>query len=46
MPRYDFRTPRLFVAPALNPDATIPLDRAQGNYLTNVLRLDSGDAVL
>jgi 16S rRNA (uracil1498-N3)-methyltransferase len=46
MPRYDFRTPRLFVAPALHPGATVPLDRGQVNYLINVLRLDPGDPVL
>jgi 16S rRNA (uracil1498-N3)-methyltransferase len=46
MPRYDFRTPRLFVAPALVPGATVPLDKGQANYLTNVLRLDAGDPVL
>jgi 16S rRNA (uracil1498-N3)-methyltransferase len=46
MPRYDFRTPRLFVAPDLNPGASIPLDKGQANYLSNVLRLDPGDPVL
>jgi 16S rRNA (uracil1498-N3)-methyltransferase len=46
MPRYDFRTPRLFVAPALHPGATVPLDKGQANYLINVLRFDPGDPVL
>jgi 16S rRNA (uracil1498-N3)-methyltransferase len=46
MSRYDFRTPRLFVAPALDPGGSVPLDKAQANYLTNVLRLDAGDSVL
>jgi 16S rRNA (uracil1498-N3)-methyltransferase len=46
MPRYDFRTPRLFVAPALHQGAAVPLDKSQANYLTNVLRLDPGDPVL
>jgi 16S rRNA (uracil1498-N3)-methyltransferase len=46
MPRYDFRTPRLFVAPALDQRTGVPLDKAQANYLTNVLRLDPGDSVL
>jgi 16S rRNA (uracil1498-N3)-methyltransferase len=46
MPRYDFRTPRLFVAPALAAGAAVPLDKGQANYLTNVLRLDPGDPVL
>lgn len=45
-PRYDFRTPRLFVADALSAGAALPLDKGQSNYLTNVLRLGSGDAVL
>lgn len=46
MPRYDFRTPRLYVAPALHGGARVPLDKGQANYLTNVLRLDPGDPVL
>ena len=46
MPRYDFRTPRLFVQAALAPDTTIPLDRGQANYLVNVLRLRAGEQVL
>jgi 16S rRNA (uracil1498-N3)-methyltransferase len=46
MARYDFRTPRLFVASALAEGATIELDKAQAHYLTNVLRLDTGDPVL
>ncbi|MFZ5690383.1 MAG: 16S rRNA (uracil(1498)-N(3))-methyltransferase [Pseudomonadota bacterium] len=46
MPRYDFRTPRLFVAPDLRQGTTVSLDKAQANYLTNVLRLDPGDPVL
>jgi 16S rRNA (uracil1498-N3)-methyltransferase len=46
MARYDFRTPRLFVAAALAPGAAIPLDPAQTNYLCNVLRLAPGDGVL
>lgn len=46
MPRYDFRTPRLFVAPALDAGAIVPLDKGQANYLTSVLRLDPGDPVL
>jgi 16S rRNA (uracil1498-N3)-methyltransferase len=46
MARYDFRTPRLFVAAALAPGAAIPLDPAQTNYLCNVLRLQPGDGVL
>ncbi len=46
MPRYDFRTPRLYVASALDHGASVPLDKGQVNYLTNVLRLDTGDPVL
>lgn len=45
-PRYDFRTPRLFVAEALQAGADLPLDKGQSNYLANVLRLAAGDAVL
>jgi 16S rRNA (uracil1498-N3)-methyltransferase len=46
MARYDFRSPRLFVAAPLRPGATVPLDAAQGHYLTGVLRLEPGDTVL
>jgi 16S rRNA (uracil1498-N3)-methyltransferase len=46
MARYDFRSPRLFVAAPLRPGATVPLDAAQGHYLTGVLRLEPGDPVL
>ena len=46
MPRYDFRTPRLFVDAALDAGATIPLGREQANYLVNVLRLKPGADVL
>jgi 16S rRNA (uracil1498-N3)-methyltransferase len=46
MPRYDFRTPRLFVEAALAPGARVPLDKGQANYLANVLRLEAGDPVL
>jgi 16S rRNA (uracil1498-N3)-methyltransferase len=46
MPRYDFRTPRLFVAPALERGTGVQLDKAQAHYLTNVLRLAPGDPVL
>ena len=46
MARYDFRSPRLFVAPMLRSGATVPLDAAQGHYLTGVLRLQAGDCVL
>jgi 16S rRNA (uracil1498-N3)-methyltransferase len=46
MPRIDFRTPRLFVDRPLEASAALDLDRNQANYLTNVLRLGSGDRVL
>jgi 16S rRNA (uracil1498-N3)-methyltransferase len=46
MPRYDFRTPRLFVDAPLARGATIGLDSAQTNYLRNVLRLKAGAGVL
>jgi 16S rRNA (uracil1498-N3)-methyltransferase len=38
--------PRIFVASALVQDSVVPLDRAQNNYLVNVLRLTAGSAVL
>jgi 16S rRNA (uracil1498-N3)-methyltransferase len=46
MPRYDFRSPRLFVQPDLAHGTLIALDRTQANYLVNVLRLRAGDTVL
>ena len=46
MPRYDFRTPRLYVDAPLTEGGEVPLDRDQTNYLLNVLRLRRGDAVL
>ena len=46
MPRYDFRTPRLHLAAALKGGQEVVLNRAQANYLRNVLRLGPGDEVL
>jgi len=46
MARYDYRSPRLFVAAALAPGAMLTLDRRQTHYLRNVLRLKSEDPVL
>lgn len=46
MPRYDFRTPRVFVETPLSAGQEIAFDRAQVNYLLNVLRLKNGDPVL
>jgi 16S rRNA (uracil1498-N3)-methyltransferase len=46
MPRYDFRTPRLYIDAPLEDGASIALDASQANYLGNVLRMKDGDAVL
>jgi 16S rRNA (uracil1498-N3)-methyltransferase len=46
MPRHDFTAPRLFVRWPLAEGARVELDRAQANYLTNVLRLRAGDTIL
>jgi 16S rRNA (uracil1498-N3)-methyltransferase len=46
MPGYDFRSPRLYVEAPLAAAAEVVLDRAQGHYLTTVVRLKSGDGVL
>jgi 16S rRNA (uracil1498-N3)-methyltransferase len=46
MPRYDFRSPRLFVDSALHAGASVALDAAQAHYLQNVLRLKTGGTVL
>lgn len=46
MPRYDFTSQRLFFDEPLGEGKTLELDRAQANYLLNVLRLGSGDHVL
>jgi 16S rRNA (uracil1498-N3)-methyltransferase len=46
MPRYDFRTPRLYLDAPLRPDATLALGPDQANYLQNVLRLRSSAGVL
>ncbi|WP_210497306.1 16S rRNA (uracil(1498)-N(3))-methyltransferase [Microvirga antarctica] len=46
MASHDFNAPRLFVDSPLIAGHRIGLDRAQANYLLNVLRLKGGDAVL
>ncbi len=46
MARYDFRSPRLYVADTLAPGAEIKLIQQQAHYLRNVLRLRGGDQVL
>lgn len=38
----DFNSPRLYVSAPLASGHAVPLDRAQGNYLGNVLRLEAG----
>ena len=46
MPRYDFRSPRLFVDAPLAVGATLSLEAPQAHYLVDVLRLKEGDGVL
>ena len=46
MPRYDFRSARLFVDVPLAEGAAVPLEAAQTNYLLNVLRLKAGASIL
>lgn len=46
MPDPDFNAPRLFVDLALQDGGEVTLDKAQANYLCNVLRLAAGDTVL
>ena len=46
MPAYDFTAPRLHVAADLAAGVILPLDRAQANYLLNVLRRGPDDPVL
>jgi 16S rRNA (uracil1498-N3)-methyltransferase len=46
MAAYDFSSHRLFVEAKLCQDAETPLDRAQTNYLCNVLRLGEGAEIL
>ena len=46
MPKYDFTSQRLFVDAQLEAGADIETDRAQANYLLNVLRLREGGTVL
>lgn len=42
----DFDAPRLFLDFPLSAGVAVPLDRAQANYLGNVLRLGPGESVL
>jgi 16S rRNA (uracil1498-N3)-methyltransferase len=46
MARYDFRSPRLFVAAPLAAGATLLLEPDQAHYLAHVLRLKAGDPLL
>ena len=46
MPRYDFRSPRLYVEAPLGSGQGLGLGPAQTNYLRNVLRLKAGAPVL
>ncbi len=46
MPLADFSAPRLFIDAPLGEGETATLDRAQSNYLGNVLRLAAGDTIL
>ena len=46
MAQFDFRQPRLFVDATLASGETVALDRDQGNYLGNVLRLAAGETIL
>ena len=46
MPRYDFRSPRLYVAPDLKAGTTVALEAPQTHYLRTVLRVKEGGAVL
>jgi 16S rRNA (uracil1498-N3)-methyltransferase len=46
MARYDFRTPRLFVAAPLGAGLTVTPEAGQIHYLTDVMRMAAGDAVL
>jgi 16S rRNA (uracil1498-N3)-methyltransferase len=46
MARYDFRTPRLFVAAPLGAGLTVTPQAGQIHYLADVMRMAAGDAVL
>jgi 16S rRNA (uracil1498-N3)-methyltransferase len=46
MARYDFHSPRLFVAAPLRQGAELKLEPAQSHYLISVLRLKAGDPIL
>jgi 16S rRNA (uracil1498-N3)-methyltransferase len=46
MPRYDFRSPRLYLDAPLGEGVNLTLSHAQAHYLANVLRLRSGSHIL
>ncbi|MEO0636669.1 MAG: 16S rRNA (uracil(1498)-N(3))-methyltransferase [Pseudomonadota bacterium] len=46
MPSYQFNLPRLLLASELSASGRIDLDKAQANYLGNVMRARPGDQVL
>ena len=46
VPGYDFKSPRLYVDAPLAAGAEIALERPQAHYLSRVLRLKAGEAVL
>jgi 16S rRNA (uracil1498-N3)-methyltransferase len=46
MARYDFRTPRLFVAAPLGAGVAVMPEAGQIHYLTGVMRMAAGDPVL
>ena len=46
MSHYDFKSTRLWVEQDIIEKNAIPCDRAQANYLINVLRMEEGDAML
>ena len=46
MMQRDFKSPRLFVDAPLDAGGRVALEREQGHYLGNVLRLGTGDSIL
>jgi 16S rRNA (uracil1498-N3)-methyltransferase len=46
MPKYDFRTTRLYVEMPLSAGAAVALNRGQAHYLKRVLRLTDGQEIL
>ncbi|WP_119306822.1 16S rRNA (uracil(1498)-N(3))-methyltransferase [Cohaesibacter haloalkalitolerans] len=46
MSHYDFKSQRLWVEQDIAERIAIPCDRAQANYLLNVLRMEEGDPML